>query len=137
MTVALLTTALLGAFQFQTPEGWTALSRCADEATLRALPEDVANDARLMCGGDDAGVKPQAALAVDLRRVDDKSVATFNAVVLNGEPVINGVLAASRGQAKPDGLTPPLKFVAFGSVCVGAAAGYYLFVVRRRKRRSA
>lgn len=135
MTLALLTTALLGAFQFQTPEGWTDLTKCADEATLSALPEDVANDARLMCGDRmDVFVVPHAGSTAMLTFI--APIAQYEEYQPVFAAVANDVVAASEGKVKPEGLTAPLKFLAFGSVCGGAAAGYYLLVVRRRKRKS-
>lgn len=86
---AVVIAGLLAAFRFSQPEGWTDLSRCPDEATLKALPEDVRTDAERICSTNDGGIT----FAVDLRHVDENAVASFNAVVLSGAPVVDEAAA--------------------------------------------
>lgn len=208
----LLVATLLASFRFSNPEGWTDLSRCADEQTLKALPEEVQDDARRACGTQDGGI----AFAVDLRHLDENAVATFSAVIVSGAPVIDDAVAtkmaegfvnvaARKGEKlelvearaeplsgqkgarlrflrthrgdrmdvyvvphaqqtalltfvtpisryeeyqpvfatvandviatpPPDEFTTPLKIIAFLSVVSGAALGFYLLVIRRRRR---
>jgi hypothetical protein len=101
----LITAALLAAFRFKTPEGWTDLTHCPDEKTAASLPEDVAADVQRVCVSEDGGSstgRPVAAYAVDLRRVDEKAVATFTASVVDSAPTIDDTVAATMAQRIAD-----------------------------------